>query len=104
LTEDPSMERKVSAIIPSLAPETSDLQLGRVLDPARFFDRPGDVLAAPDLDLHEKRAILSSWASDVCAVESMPALRRPPGAKRPVASTAVIDAPAPLHRQPRLHP
>ncbi|RIK87631.1 MAG: hypothetical protein DCC69_04150 [Hyphomicrobiales bacterium] len=54
------MERKVSAIIPSLAPETSDLQLGRVLDPARFFDRPGDVLAAPDLDLHEKRAILSS--------------------------------------------
>lgn len=86
------MDRKVSAIIPSIAPETSDLALDRVLDPARFFDRPADVLVAPGLDLHEKRAILSSWASDACAVESMPALRRPPGAKRPVTFDEIMDA------------
>lgn len=86
------MDRKVSAIIPSIAPETSDLALNRVLDPARFFDRPADVVAAPGLDLHEKRAILSSWASDACAVESMPALRKPPGARRPVTFDEIMDA------------
>jgi len=86
------MERKVSAIIPSIAPETSDLALDRVLDPARFFDRPADVLAAPGLDLQEKRAILSSWASDACAVESMPALRKPPGAKTPITFDEIMDA------------
>jgi hypothetical protein len=86
------MEHKISAIIPSLAPETSDLTLDRVLDPARFFDRPGEVLTAPGLDLQEKRAILSSWASDACAVESIPALRRPPGAKLPVSFDEIMDA------------
>ena len=94
------MERKVSAIIPSIAPETSDLALDRVLDPARFFDRPADVLAAPDLDLQEKRAILSSWASDACAVESMPALRKPPGARRPVTFDDIMDALCLLDSEP----
>lgn len=87
------------------ADETSDLALDRVLDPARFFDSPGDVLAAPGLDLQEKRAILSSWASDACAVESMPALRKPPGAKRPVSFDEIMDAlrlldGAPHHGEP----
>jgi len=40
----------------------------------------------------EKRAILSSWASDACAVESIPALRKPPGATRPVGFDAIMDA------------
>jgi len=86
------MQRKFSAIIPSLAPETSDLALDRVLDPARFFDRPADVLNAPDLDVREKRAILSSWASDACAVESMPTLRRPPGTKSAITFDEIMDA------------
>jgi hypothetical protein len=33
------------------------------------------VVHDPDLTLNEKRAILSSWASDACAVEAAPALR-----------------------------
>lgn len=73
------MERhNLPPIIPSLVPETSDLALDRLLSPARHFRHPDDVLNDGRLDVREKRAILSSWASDACAVESLPALRRPP--------------------------
>jgi hypothetical protein len=70
------MDKKPAPIIPSIAPETSDPFLDRLLTPARFFKRPDDVLADRTLDVREKRAILSPWASDACAVESMPALRQ----------------------------
>ncbi|WP_292210827.1 hypothetical protein [Mesorhizobium sp.] len=82
------MERDVPTI--SMAPEDPDLS--RLLDPARHFDRPQDVLADATLDVGEKRAILSSWASDAGAVESMPALRKPPGAKAPIAFEEIMDA------------
>jgi hypothetical protein len=36
-----------------------------------------DVARDCDLTLYEKRAILSSWASDACAVEDVPELRQP---------------------------
>ena len=39
-----------------------------------------DVVADPDLTVQEKRAILASWASDACAVEASPDLRRSPSA------------------------
>lgn len=84
--------QKLSPIIPSLAPETFDLSLDRLLAPARHFKHPHDVLGDDTLDLQEKRAILSSWASDACAVESMPALRQPPGAERPVSFDQIMDA------------
>ena len=83
---------KLSPIIPSLVPEPSDLALDRLLLPARHFRDPDDVLKDDTLDVHEKRAILSSWASDACAVESMPALRQPPGAARPVTFDQIMDA------------
>lgn len=51
-----------------------------------------DVLQDPDLTTSEKRAILSAWASDACAVESAPALRKAPGAETPVTFDEVIDA------------
>ena len=79
-------------IIPSLVPETSDLALDRLLSPVRHFRRPDDVLNDDTLDRQEKRAILSSWASDACAVESVPALRRPPGAAQPVSFDQIMDA------------
>ena len=47
---------------------------------AGAFRTPMDVVADPDLTLQEKRAILASWASDACAVEAAPDLRRPPSA------------------------
>ena len=86
------MDKKPAPIIPSIAPETLDLFLDRLLTPARFFKRPDDVLADRKLDVREKRAILSSWASDACAVASMPALRQPPGAEKPVSFDEIMDA------------
>lgn len=81
-----------STIIPSLAPEANDLALDRLLSPARHYKHPDDVLHDGTLDLGEKRAILSSWASDACAVESMPALRQPPGTRQLIPFDAVMDA------------
>jgi hypothetical protein len=86
------MEGTVPTIVPSIAPETSDLFLDRLIHPARFFGCPEDVLRDGTLDVQEKRAILSSWASDACAVESVPALRNPPGLAAPVSFDDVMDA------------
>jgi hypothetical protein len=57
-----------------------DFDLDYLLHPAGAFRRPMDVVADPDMTVREKRAILSSWASDACAVESAPDLRQPPTA------------------------
>jgi hypothetical protein len=51
-----------------------EFDLDQVLNPAAVFNHPRDVLNDPDLSKQEKRAILSSWASDACAVDSIPAL------------------------------
>jgi hypothetical protein len=54
-----------------------DFDFTNFLHPAGAFRTPKAVVADPDLTLHEKRAILASWASDACAVEASPELRRP---------------------------
>lgn len=81
-----------STVIPSLPSGTDHFELDRLLSPARHYRHPDDVLADCALDLGEKRAILSSWASDACAVESMPALRQPPGARVPIPFDVIMDA------------
>jgi hypothetical protein len=89
----------------SLAPlwsDFSDPELNALLHPASAFDHPRDVVSDPDLTLEEKRAILSSWASDACAVESQPALRRPPGSKQPVEFDEIVDALRSLEKGPPL--
>ena len=66
--------------------------LNDLLHPAQAFSHPSEVVADPDLTLHEKRAILASWASDACAVESAPALRCPPSVEEPIGFDEVMDA------------
>lgn len=73
-----------------MAPEASDLD--PILRPARTFGRPAAVLQDPKLTVAEKRAILASWASDACAVESMPTLRKPSGLEKPVPFEEIMDA------------
>lgn len=63
-----------------------------LLHPARAFAHPRDVVTDPDLTTYEKRAILSAWASDACAVQSRPGLRRPPGVKGVVSFDEILDA------------
>ena len=53
----------------------NDPAIEALLHPAGAFSHPSDVVRDTDLTLNEKRAILASWASDACAVESAPALR-----------------------------
>jgi len=74
------------------------LDLDTLLHPANAFARPADVVNDSDLTLSEKRAILASWASDACAVEAVPALRKPPG-RAPVSFDDIIDALRELDRQ-----
>jgi len=82
--------------------KTRDHYLARDLDglvhPSQVFEHPSDVLSDPDLSLNEKRAILASWASDACAIEASPALRR--SSKGVVVSfDAIMDALRTLDRE-----
>jgi hypothetical protein len=63
-----------------------------LLHPAQAFEHPSHVVNDPDLTLNEKRAILASWASDACAPEASPHLRRAPGGKQPVLFDDVMEA------------
>jgi hypothetical protein len=63
--------------------------LDRLLHPAKAFATPMDVVKDDDLTTNEKRAILSSWASDACAVS--PDLRAPPQGP-PVKFDDIMDA------------
>ena len=66
--------------------------LDQILHPAKCFAHPIDVVQDSSLSLAEKRAILSSWASDACAVEAMPPLRQLPGAPTPGTFDEIMDA------------
>jgi hypothetical protein len=72
--------------------------LDALLHPARAFAHPLDVVRDRDLTFNEKRAILASWASDACAVEAAPALRRMPEG-RVIQFDDIMDALRVLDRE-----
>ncbi len=74
------------------APRASQSEIDAVMHPHTRYDRPADVLADPSLSNDERRAILSAWASDACAVPSQPVLRLPAFATRPVTFDEIMDA------------
>jgi hypothetical protein len=80
------------------AREDDTLDLDTLLHPAQAFTHPSQVVKDPDLTLAEKRAILASWASDACAVEAPPALRRAPGTPA-VRFDDIMDALRTLDRE-----
>jgi hypothetical protein len=82
--------------------QTADEDLDLLFHPSKRYARPADVLSDPLLSLDERRAILSSWASDACAVDSAPALRRPPFAVEPVSFDEIMDALVQLDRVSQL--
>jgi hypothetical protein len=71
---------------------TAAISAAHLLHPAEHFDHPRDVLAADGIGDEEKRAILASWASDIFAVESIPALRLYPGTDKAVSYDEIIEA------------
>lgn len=65
--------------------------LDKLLHPANAYAHPREVLADQDLTLNEKRAILASWASDACAIEAAPDLRKREGCP-PVSFDDIMEA------------
>lgn len=72
--------------------ESLKTALERWLRPAVGFSHPRDVLKDPLLDLQEKRAVLSSWASDASAVQDEPTLRWLLGTPEPVPLADIREA------------
>ena len=64
----------------------------RLLRPPIGFNHPSDVLKDPFLDLLEKKAVLSSWASDANAVPSRPTLRQSPTSDHAVPLSEILFA------------
>lgn len=56
------------------------------------FKSPKDVLAHAAVMPEVKRMVLASWASDRFAVESQPALRKPPELPHPIPLDEVLAA------------
>jgi hypothetical protein len=86
------MSNNQKKIVSASAAEPLGVEIERLVQPARHFRHPRDVVQDATLTTAEKRAILSSWASDACAIESMPALRQIPASGRVVKFDEVIDA------------
>lgn len=86
------MSSRLCLVHPAKRPETGQADLDRLLHPGRFYDQPSDVLRDHRLSRAERRAILSSWASDACAIASCPTLRVAPFGKQPVEFEAIMDA------------
>ena len=62
-----------------------------IFHPAAGYSSPDDVLNDRALSVGEKRIILSSWASDMYAVESCPALREVPGIGHRTVDRAIAE-------------
>lgn len=60
--------------------------------PAAHYSSPAEVLNDKELSIPEKRIILSSWASDMYAVESCPDLREIPGTGHSVRLSDILGA------------
>lgn len=63
-----------------------------IFHPASHYDSPMDVLNDSALLSSAKRVILSSWASDVYAVESCPGLREIPGVGHTIRLADILAA------------
>jgi hypothetical protein len=71
---------------------TNDPDLDRLLKPSTAYRSPDDVVNDRALTLAEKKAILASWASDACAVESRPAFRQPAELSHPISFDDIMAA------------
>jgi len=74
------------------APCSLRTALERGVRPAVGFQNPDDVVKDPHLTFADKRAILSSWASDASAVQDEPCLRWLLGTVEPVPLDDVRSA------------
>jgi hypothetical protein len=93
---------KIAEGIDSCSDHNDEFDLNAWLHPASAFNHPSEVVNDPDLTLNEKRAILAAWASDSCAVKSVPALRSHQASGKPVGFDEIMDALRALDNQAQL--
>ncbi|MCP3395526.1 hypothetical protein NLM27_43370 [Bradyrhizobium sp. CCGB12] len=72
--------------------KTNAGNLDLLFHPASHYACPDDVLNDQTLSDPEKRVILSSWASDMFAVESCPSLREIPGMSHTIRLADILAA------------
>ncbi|MGJ4949183.1 hypothetical protein [Bradyrhizobium sp. HKCCYLS20291] len=72
---------------------------GAAFHPVSHYASPTNLLNDARLSIAEKRLILSSWASDMYAVESRPGLRKIPGIARPLHLADILSALRQLDRE-----
>lgn len=89
---------------PDHRPAGNIFDFNAVLHPDKVFRHPRDVVRSADLTLGEKRAILSSWASDAAAVASCPSLRAPSDLGSTVSIDDILEALRELDGGPPLPP
>lgn len=75
-----------------------DAEFQTFLHPGTRYDHPRDVVRDQSLSLQEKRALLSSWASDASAIASCPSVRAPAGLRSPVSIDEILEALCALDR------
>lgn len=73
------MPNETKRITSSAGTGPMDAEVERLLQPTRYFKHPRDVVHDPTMTTAEKRAILSSWASDASVINSSPMLREKSG-------------------------
>jgi hypothetical protein len=71
---------------------TDTNHLDPLFHPAAHYASPDHVLSDNELTAQEKRIILSSWASDMFAVESCPTLRDIPGMGHTIRLADILAA------------
>ena len=89
----------ITRSVPPCHSFTGDSYFDTLLKPSRYYVHPADVVFDERLSLSEKRAVLASWASDACAVDSRPGLRMAPWSPRPVTFDDVMEALQKLDRE-----
>ncbi|WP_398467096.1 hypothetical protein [Tardiphaga sp.] len=75
-----------------------DAEFQSFLHPGTQYDHPRDVVSDQRLSLEEKRALLSSWASDASAIGSCPSVRVPAGLRSPVSIDEILETLCALDR------
>jgi hypothetical protein len=86
------MRKDENQISSTYASDAAGIDLRALLRPTEYFSSPDEVLENQMLDVSEKRAILASWASDLYAIESVPALRQLPGSHAIIAVRDILAA------------
>jgi hypothetical protein len=83
---------RLTTVDHQLRPLRLSTALGRGIRPAVGFTVPDDVVKDPELEPGQKRAILTSWASDASAVQDDPRFRWLLGTPEPVRFLDIRDA------------